>query len=146
MENPYQSPETSSQSEADPVQVPENMPGIGRAVFWGFVIVWRVTETLIVVALAESGISPVSAIVVTVGFLGVALIPVYYRLKNLGSNPMWCLLSFVPLINLLLFIRCMIFPTGYVLTKQLDTAAKLMIGLVGIVLVAVVILFVASGF
>jgi len=59
------------------------------------------------------------------GFLGVLLllVPVYYRLKNTGMNPWWCLGSLVPIVNLYIWFRCFLFPEGYSKTKKLDKKA-----------------------
>ena len=60
----------------------------------------------------------------------VLLFPIYFRLKNIGMNPWWCLVAIVPLANLLISIRCLIFPEGYQDTKKLDTAGKVITGIV----------------
>jgi hypothetical protein len=36
------------------------------------------------------------------------IIPSYYRLKNIGMNPWWCLLCLIPLANLFIYVRCAI--------------------------------------
>ena len=54
----------------------------------------------------------------------VQVIPVYLRLKNIGMNPWWCLLALVPLLNLFVAIRCLVFQEGYVETEQLDKVGK----------------------
>lgn len=57
------------------------------------------------------------------------LIPLFYmltayRLKNIGDNPWCCLLMLIPIVNLILQIRCLLFQEGYADTKRLDAAGK----------------------
>jgi uncharacterized membrane protein YhaH (DUF805 family) len=47
-----------------------------------------------------------------------------YRLKNIGDNPWCCLLMLIPIVNLILQIRCFLFQEGYADTKRLDAAGK----------------------
>lgn len=54
----------------------------------------------------------------------------YYRLKNIGTNPWWCLLNAVPLVSFLLMARCVIFPKGYADTQSMDKPATIMIAIV----------------
>jgi hypothetical protein len=55
----------------------------------------------------------------------------------------WSLLLFVPIINILIHIRCLAFPEGYEDHKRLDLAARVILGLIlgaiGIVMGLVVI-------
>lgn len=70
----------------------------------------------------------------------VSLIPVYYRLKNIGMNPWGCRLMLVGLVNLLVAIRCFVLQEGYVDTKKHDTSAKVItcigVGLIILLIVA----------
>jgi len=96
---------------------------------------------LVAVGLADS--TGAGTLLVALFFMVVSFIPVYYRLKNIGMNPWWCLLMLVPIANLLVGIRCLVFQEGYVDTKKLDTAGKvityIVLGLFILVIVAVVI-------
>jgi uncharacterized membrane protein YhaH (DUF805 family) len=59
------------------------------------------------------------------------------RLHNVGVSGWWSLLLLVPIVNILLGVRCSIFPEGYADHRQLDFAAKVILWLI---LGAVVIL------
>ena len=64
-----------------------------------------------------------------VGFFFLLFAIAGFRLKNTGLNPLWCLTGFVPIVNLLLLIRCIMLPPGYQETKRLDPAGKLAAGM-----------------
>ena len=60
------------------------------------------------------------------------------RLANIGMSRAWAWLSFVPIVNWFLWVRCQIFPEGYAQTRTLDRSARV---LIGIVFVAFVLVF-----
>ena len=129
MENPYQSPETSSQIEEAFDAGAREYEGIRRLPYFcvvlglGFVQFMVIGGILFVVG-GSSGIEAVLAL-----FAILLLFPVHARLKNIGSNPTWCFLVFIPFLNLLLLLRCQICPEGYADTGKLDTEGKVMTGL-----------------
>ena len=63
---------------------------------------------------------------IAVIFVSVSFVPAYCRLKNIGMNPWWCLLLLVPIANLLVGFRCLVFQEGYQDTRKLDTAGRIM--------------------
>lgn len=76
------------------------------------------------------GISLVSAFAVsgednlTGPLISLLMLPVfYYRLRNTGMNPWWCLALWVPLVGWYIWFRCLFFPEGYAETKKLDKPA-----------------------
>lgn len=112
-------------------------PGIGRLGYfwWNTVVgVW-----MFVAALKE--VPPAAALILGAIVLALASAS---RLSNLGMNPAWAWLSFVPIANWILWARCQIFPAGYAQTKRIDDIAKVLIGLVFAVFVVVFVLLIAA--
>ncbi len=61
-------------------------------------------------------------------YLGVLFAATSLRLQNIGHNGWLSVLLIVPIANLVIVFRCYVYPPGYFQTKQLDTAARIMIG------------------
>lgn len=99
--------------------MPRHYGGIGRLSFIGLWIGLILLNVLIAV-LVESDLAGLLGLVL--GLESFALI--YFRLENIGVNPWWCLAFLVPILNLLIFIRCLVMPEGYADTKELDAAGK----------------------
>ena len=82
--------------------------------------------------------------------LGIALtfVIVTNRLRNTGISGWWSLLILVPIANLFIGVRCLICPEGYQDTKKLDAAGRIiagvLIGLVGLIILAAIIAGLAS--
>jgi hypothetical protein len=68
------------------------------------------------------------------------MLPVSSRLKNLGRNPAWCVLLLVPGVNLFVIVPCLLLPPGYQYHRRLDTAAKVIAGLLVAALVACLVM------
>jgi uncharacterized membrane protein YhaH (DUF805 family) len=60
--------------------------------------------------------------------IGAAFCVTVPRLHNLGMSGWWSLLLLVPIANILLSVRCSVFPEGYADHQQLDLAAKVILG------------------
>ena len=105
--------------------------GIGRLPYLGITILLGIVGSL----LPEGGVS------ISLLSFAILLPAVYYRLKNIGMNPWFCALIFVPIANLFIGIRCLIFPEGYQDTRKLDTAGRVNIVLLSIaILIGVAVL------
>ncbi len=77
--------------------------------------------------------------------IALAGILVLYRLKNIGRNEAWAMLIIIPIANLFVTIPCLILPEGYDDTKKLDTAAKIIVGiLIAMVVLTITIAVLAS--
>jgi uncharacterized protein (DUF983 family) len=48
----------------------------------------------------------------------------------MGYSSWWCLGAFVPILNILIYFRCMACPEGYAYHKTLDTPAKIIAGII----------------
>jgi uncharacterized membrane protein YhaH (DUF805 family) len=127
MDNPYQSP--LNDAIALPVDEPlREYGGIGRLAYVGYSFLAGVaTNVLGMVAGA-------------IGAGNELLGPAVQRLKNMGYSGWWSLLLFVPLVNILVGLRCLICPVGYADTKRLDrTGTILTVIVVGLFLLFVLV-------
>ena len=161
MENPY-SPPVSSFAEDATKAMPQFYGGIRRLPYLGIMIGLAIVQNVLLAAVSPDNstgagtqmagrfvqffvpLFPIDSTIagMLVGLLSrvVSLIPVFYRLKNIGMNPWGCLLMLVGLVNLLVAIRCLVLQEGYVDTKKHDTAAKVItcigVGLIILLIVA----------
>jgi serine/threonine protein kinase len=107
-----QSPAANSGTRTYSVQ--NRFGGINRRYFIGAFI-----GLAVVSAFTASGDSNLSG-----PLLSLLLLPAfYYRLKNTGMNPWWCLAGLIPLVGWYIWFRCLFFPEGYSENKKLDKPA-----------------------
>ena len=103
--------------------------------FFGMIGVAVINGVFTGVAQGEPGIAFFGTIVILV----LSFVLIVNRLHNIGMNGWWSLLILVPIVNLFVGIRCLICPEGYQDTKTLDTAGKVIAGiLIGLGILAVV--------
>ena len=135
------SPQASVVTADAAIQTPRHYVGIQRLPYLGIMIGLAIVHQGPIARVAAADSSGVATLMVTLLFIVVCFISAYYRLKNIGMNPWWCLLILVPIAHLLVVIRCLAFQEGYADTKKLDTAGKVIIvlGFFVLVIVAVVI-------
>ena len=97
---------------------------------------------LIIVANATA-VAANDPIIASSGLL-ISLVPLFIlvvnRLHNIGTSGWWSLLIIVPFGNIFVGVTCAIYPEGYKDTKKLDTAGKIMAGIL-IVLAVVAFVF-----
>lgn len=98
--------------------------GIGRLDFAGSAFVILLVGSFI------SDPTPIAGIVAGLFIM----IPASERFKNIGRNPAWCLLLLVPLIGLFITVPCLVLPAGYQQHRKLDLAAKIVGGIIFILL------------
>lgn len=53
----------------------------------------------------------------------ILVVATYYRMKNIGHNPWFSLLAFIPIVHVVVSAWSQILPEGYWDTKKLDTVA-----------------------
>lgn len=83
--------------------------------------------------------TPAIAMISILAAIGASIYIVVMRLKNIGSSPWWTLAFIVPLLNIYIGLKCLAFPEGYQVHKQLDGPAKILIGLfVGVFVLGIV--------
>lgn len=125
MENPYSSPQAPTGAESDVLRATRHYGGIRRLPYLGIVIGMGILQNGLQRSMSFVDGTGSGNLIVTIVFLIASFFPVYYRLKNIGMNPWWCLAMLVPLLNLLVGVRCLVFQEGYADTKKLDRAGKI---------------------
>ncbi|MFN7878346.1 MAG: hypothetical protein ACK5PB_23720 [Pirellula sp.] len=147
MDNPYSSPVAFDQT-LEPSAGNRHYGGIGRLAYLGIAIGLGIAQNVVLGLLARDEALQSLSLGGIIVFLILSLIPVYYRLMNIGMNPWWCLLMMVPIANLFIGIRCLVCQEGYEDTKKLDTAGKIVtfivVGLF-LLVIAIAILSVTLG-
>lgn len=95
----------------------KKLPGIGRVDFFVCFLVWAV-----VVTFARTNFN--SNVPWLLANLFILVPACAARLKNIGSNTAWCWLCMVPIIGLIVVVRCIIRPAGYAASKKLRSASQ----------------------
>jgi uncharacterized membrane protein YhaH (DUF805 family) len=141
MDNPYSAPLATTFDEHGAQLMPKHYGGIRRLPYLGIIIGLAILRAIVVVGGGTDDPSDAGTLIVFL-LMVVAFMPVYYRLKNIGMNPWWCLLMVVPIANLIVAFRCLAFQEGYVDTKKLDTAGTvttfIVVGLFVLLVIAVI--------
>ena len=115
-----------------------NYGGIGRLWYILITIVLSLLPLLVIygvvygetkygLAIDLSFISAEFILIMLVAYFIISFAPIYYRLKNIGMNPWLCLLSLVPLVNIVIGLACLVCQKGYQDTKKLDFVGKVLI-------------------
>lgn len=126
-------------------------PGYGRLAFLGlhvlanFVIAFGLLglSTWRGIAMTDSTDNAVSLL----ASLLALLVTAWPRLRNIGygrgRSAFYLVFSIIPIVNLLVWLVCIIYPEGYATHRRLDTPAKVMRGILVIVFVLIVLGLVA---
>lgn len=143
--NPFQAP---SVTEVVGDHIPgREYGGIRRLQYFGFSIGLGFANNILQMLMINAGVEGAVILLGVIGF-GIGIYLAVLRLQNLGYSGWWALGMFVPLLNILVGLRCLACPEGYADHKTLDTAAKVIIGIFfGLLLLAVaaVVLAVSVG-
>lgn len=115
-------------SQENPVG--RNYGGIGRLVYIIIVIGVAFAFSLLLLNAGISDADENGYILLTGLYSIILMFPSYFRLKNIGRDPMECFYCIIPLLNILVNIRCLILPAGYKDIKKLDAAAKIILGFI----------------
>ena len=144
MENPYSPPQAAVLPDGHPRQ--RRYGGIGRLAFFGISVVLGVVQNVTLTKTLET--NPGGGCLLALVFVFLGFLPSYYRLKNIGMSPWWCLLLIVPVANLLVIGRCLVCQEGWADTRKLDVPGKIaltiLLGFFGLLLVVALIAIVAS--
>lgn len=139
--NPFEAPEERGYSSA--VALDREYGGIGRLAYFGLSFLVGIVNNLLQFALMMAE-QPAMVLVVILVAIVVSCYIVYLRLQNLGYSGWWVLGFIVPILNILVGLRCLAAPEGYADHKTLDTPGKVIIGLfLGLIAFAVLMLIVA---
>ncbi len=136
MENPYRMPETAAEVAEVLPDDARQYGGIRRLPYWVSMFLTVVFRQIMLALLVGWLSYDAAGFISSLAWYAVMLVPIYYRLKNIGSAPWYALFLFIPLLNLLLLIRCAMVPEGYAHTKKLDRAGYIMAILVLVALAA----------
>ncbi len=145
LRNPYATPETTdSLGEAESKRV---YGGIGRLAYFGFTLLAAIVYNVLLIGLGAV-IGPqigVLVIPMLIAYFGVLMWIVALRMKNTGYSMWWSLGMLVPILNIVVALRCIACPEGYAHHKTIDTAGKVIVGIFFLLLaLAIVGLFLGS--
>ncbi len=102
--------------------------GIGRLAYVGILFGLQIAFKFAAVPIIQKSMSEAILDLCLILYLGVLFAATSLRLQNIGHNGWLSVLLIVPIANLVIVFRCYVYPPGYFQTKQLDTAARIMIG------------------
>lgn len=130
--------------KAEALQV-RDYGGIRRLPYLGIIFGLAVVQGVLISSAGTAFPSErVALLVVSAG----TLITVFYRLKNIGMNPWWCLLMFVPIANLFLVVRSLVFQEGYQDMKKLDKTGRIityiLVGFIVLCVLSVIVMTITS--
>ena len=127
MDNPYEAPQAVVESTQTFRERRDHYGGFGRLAYVA-IMVGAVGGSNIFSDMSRDAGGTITILLITITFWILMFAAVFFRLKNIGMNPWWCLLLFVPIANLVVFFRCLAYPEGYADTKELDVAGKVIVG------------------
>lgn len=122
MNNPYEPSHVETAAPSQVRVVPGDYGGITRGQYFLFGILVGLVQAF----LEET---PAGSLVGIVGFV-VSLGLIFLRIINLGYSGLYFLLVFVPIVNILPLFQATICPTGYAVTKKLDTIGTVLATLI----------------
>ncbi|MFN0129262.1 MAG: hypothetical protein ACKV19_21545 [Verrucomicrobiales bacterium] len=137
MDNPY-SPPQAPVGVASAVTTNRRYGGLRRVPYLALAIGLAVLQNVLVMVFTAQldSVGVLWGIIIASSLLSLA--PVYYRLKNIGMNPWWCLGALVPILNIFVGFRCLLCQEGYVETRKLDRAGRIMVWIILALMVLVV--------
>lgn len=129
VQNPYAPPRAALRSVVDRRRpMPSYYGGISRL---GFVVSYFLALVGLVLLFKMGPQILLQAWPITIPLaLLLVLALFWYRLKNIGYNPAWSLIIFVPLLGQIMGAYCIFAPEGYAEHKELDLAGKLLLLLI----------------
>lgn len=111
--------------------------GIGRLQYFGFSVLLSIITNVLQFAIVSADLPAVGIVLGLLG-LGGSIVLIVQRLKNLGYSGWWAFGFIVPILNILVGLRCLAAPEGYADHKTLDGPAKVILGIfVGVIVLAI---------
>lgn len=128
--NPYQA---SYEFPDEAILGPERLcGGISRTgYFLSYIAIWLGESFLNFAAMRIAGPLAINlgTPIMLIASCGTSVIS-WYRMINQGNSGWWGVVSIVPVVNFFVFLRCVIYPEGYANHRTLDTAGKIIGGLI----------------
>lgn len=129
VQNPYQAPITTDVKLPTESRSGRGYGGIGRLTYFLASFGFGISNNILQYFGIVNEIGPLVLASTVLGVI-VSITLVVLRLKNLGQSGWWVLGFLVPILNLLIALRCIAAPEGYADHKTFDTAGKVIIGLI----------------
>ena len=141
--NPFEAPADSFEPAAE--QFPHReYGGIGRGAYFGISFVVGIINNILQFALINAGVPEAVIALGIIGFI-VGIVLGVKRLQNMGYSGWWILGLIVPILNIVVALRCLACPEGYADHKKLDSAGKIILGLFfGLILLMVLFVVLAA--
>jgi hypothetical protein len=156
-ENPYEAPRSDPRADLGPEPWSGPGPGfrryrgIGRRLYAAMVASTTIVLGTLSAAIAEGIDRGELSEDLGVAFPGIAgaelaLIATLsaMRIRNLGGSAWWGLTALIPFYNLIVFVRCVAYPAGWLDHRTLDTAGRVVGGLIAGFAVLVILVIAAA--
>lgn len=126
--NPFAA--TTTLEAADPVALQRSYGGIGRLAYIGLTFLAAIVYNLVLFVLGWVNVGATELLVIPVILIYFAALLwiIAQRMINTGYSPWWCVAMLVPILNILVLVRCIACPEGYADHRTLDTAGKIIAG------------------
>ncbi|MCA9082710.1 MAG: DUF805 domain-containing protein [Planctomycetaceae bacterium] len=143
-DNPFAAPSFDTELAMDQQQL-RDYGGLRRLPYFGYAFLVGIINNILQQVAISAGIPELLIVLGILGLVATLWLAVQ-RLKNLGYSGWWAIGLIVPILNILVGLRCLACPEGYADHKTLDTAGKTIIGLFfGLIILAIaVVALVAS--
>jgi len=127
--NPFAAPTTLD--AANPAALQRSYGGIGRLAYFGLTFLAGIVYNVVLLVLGMIGAEAAVFLLIplVLVYFGALLWIIAQRMVNTGYSPWWCVAIIVPILNILVVIRCIACPEGYADHRTLDTAGKIIVGL-----------------
>ena len=143
--DPYEAPRASlTDDDAYGVNQASGYGGIGRLAYFLFSILAGIITQGVTVALGGEQIEPNISYMLLAGSFIISMFLAFARLKNIGMSRWWFLGNFVPILNIFLSVWVMSRQEGWVETRQLDSAGKVIAWVMWICFLLVILAVVAA--
>jgi len=143
--DPYEAPSASLEDDdAYGLNQANGYGGIRRLAYFLFSILVGVITQVITAALGGEAIDLNTTYMITAGSFVVSMLLTFSRLKNIGMSRWWFLGNFVPILNFFVSVWVMSRQEGWVETRQLDTAGKVIAWIMWIFIILAILAVVAA--
>lgn len=143
--NPYAPPSARVLMAEVPSEPARKFGGIRRGAYFWLCLLIGVANNFILKSLAQEQTNTEWAYMIFLVFSTAASLAIVWpRLKNIGMNPWWSLLSIVPVVNLVIAFGCLVCQEGWVEVRRLDYTGRTASWIIGILFVLTILLILFS--